>query len=386
MPYPVLPDLPTPASETIADPTTATRKLKVNSDGSINTSGGGGGGSAVTDLSATGTISAAQAVINTPVSNATVTLTLGTGQSSWKAQLLAGTGGFTSATTIVADKSPDGGTTWYSASFKVSGASPNTPASSIVGPGPLELTGNAASESVVRIRCSVLNSTETIAVTLVASVGVAEVSILAPLPVGTNVIGGVTIADGSNIAQGAVADAAYTSGSGSIIAIVKGVFTRLANIVTLAFDNTSRLQMSNYGKSSAAGDTAILVDSTGRTLTGRSTVAAYTLASTTTSGSTQNSGDLTVGSYTEIALDINTTAQAGTNPTIQLFYERKGADGIYYVIWQSAVLTAATNTLSTSIGAGMAYNQSLGVTGRLRWVVGGTATPTFTMSINVQGK
>ncbi len=124
----------------------------------------------------------------------------------------------------------------------------------------------------------------------------------------------------------------------------------------------------------------------GATSVMRSTVAVYSLASTTTSGTTQNSGDLAVGTYTEIAIDINTTAQAGTNPTIQYFYERKGADNLYYVLWQSAVLTAATNTLSTSIGAGMAYNQSLGVTGRLRWVIGGTATPTFTHSLNVQGK
>src|SRR6266700_2595481 len=114
----------------------------------------------------------------------------------------------------------------------------------------------------------------------------------------------------------------------------------------------------------------------------RSAAAIYTLASTTTTGSTQNSGDVSVGPYTELSIDINTTAQAGSSPTIQYFYERKAADGIYYVLWQSAVLSAAANTLSTSIGAGMAYNQSLGVTGRLRWLIGGTATPTYTMSIN----
>jgi hypothetical protein len=118
----------------------------------------------------------------------------------------------------------------------------------------------------------------------------------------------------------------------------------------------------------------------------RSTVAAYSLASTVTTGSTQNSGDIAVGPYTEISIDITTTAQAGTAPTIQYFYERKAADGIYYVLWQSAVLTAAANTISTSIGTGQAYNQSLGVTGRLRWVVGGSATPTFTHSANIQGK
>ncbi len=118
----------------------------------------------------------------------------------------------------------------------------------------------------------------------------------------------------------------------------------------------------------------------------RTAVAVFSQASGVTAGSTQNSGDLTVGPYTELSIDINTTAQAGTSPTIQYFYERKGTDGIYYVLWQSAVLTAATNTLSTSIGSGMAYNQSLGLTGRLRWVVGGSATPTFTHSLNIYGK
>jgi hypothetical protein len=37
----------------------------------------------------------------------------------------------------------------------------------------------------------------------------------------------VTLADGANVAQGAVADAAYTTGSGSVIAILKGIFARL---------------------------------------------------------------------------------------------------------------------------------------------------------------
>ena len=118
----------------------------------------------------------------------------------------------------------------------------------------------------------------------------------------------------------------------------------------------------------------------------RSAAAIYTLASTTTTGSTQNSGDVSVGPYTELSIDINTTAQAGSSPTIQYFWERKGADGIYYVIWQSAVLTSATNTLSVSVGSGMAYNQSLGMTGRLRWAVGGSSTPTYTHTLNVQAK
>jgi hypothetical protein len=116
--------------------------------------------------------------------------------------------------------------------------------------------------------------------------------------------------------------------------------------------------------------------------------AVYSRDSAVSSGAGSNSGDLTVGTYREIGIDITTTAQSGTNPTIQFFYERKGNEGtpVYYVLWQSAVLTIAANTLSTSIGAGMAYNQSLGSTGRLRWVVGGSNTPIYTFSANIYGK
>jgi hypothetical protein len=187
------------------------------------------------------------------------------------------------------------------------------------------------------------------------------------LPAGANTLGNVGIVAGSAVMGSATIQAA----SGTALS---------------ADQSNTELRTSLYGKNSAAGDTPLLVDSTGRVVIGRSTVAAYSLASTTTTGSTQNSADITVGSYTEISIDINTTAQAGTSPTIQYFYERKGADNIYYVLWQSAVLTASANTLSTSIGAGMAYNQSLGLTGRLRWVVGGSATPTFTHSLNIYGK
>lgn len=118
----------------------------------------------------------------------------------------------------------------------------------------------------------------------------------------------------------------------------------------------------------------------------RKTPVVFVQASAASSGTTQNSSDLAVGHLSEVSIDLSTTAQSGTSPTIQYFWERKGADGIYYVLWQSAILTAAANTVSTSIGTGMAYNQSLGLIGRLRWVVGGSATPTYTHSINIYGK
>ena len=118
----------------------------------------------------------------------------------------------------------------------------------------------------------------------------------------------------------------------------------------------------------------------------RTAIAVYTLTSTTTTGTTQNSGDIAVGPYSELSIDITTTAQTGTSPTVQYIYERKGADNLYYPLWTSQTFASATNTISTSIGAGMPYNQSLGLTGRLRWVVGGTATPTWTHSINCYAK
>lgn len=105
-----------------------------------------------------------------------------------------------------------------------------------------------------------------------------------------------------------------------------------------------------------------------------------------TSVSSGASGDLDVSRIHEISIDITTSAQAGTSPTIQFFWERKGADGIYYPLWQSAILTAAANPLSTSIGPGMAYPQSLGSVGHLRWVVGGSSSPTWTFTPNIFGK
>lgn len=43
----------------------------------------------------------------------------------------------------------------------------------------------------------------------------------------------VSVADGSDVAQGAVADAAYVSGSGSVISVLKGIFAKLAGTLTI---------------------------------------------------------------------------------------------------------------------------------------------------------
>ena len=94
-----------------------------------------------------------------------------------------------------------------------------------------------------------------------------------------------------------------------------------------------------------------------------------------------NSADLVVGSYAELTIDVNVTGVSGTSPTLQVFVDRKGADGVYYPIWQCVTITAAT-MVSTTIGAGMSIAQGFGSLVRLRWIIGGTsASVTFSGSI-----
>jgi hypothetical protein len=115
---------------------------------------------------------------------------------------------------------------------------------------------------------------------------------------------------------------------------------------------------------------------------GAATVLNQASAAQTASG---NSADLVVGQFIELAVDCNVTAVSGTNPTLQIFLERKGADGVYYPVWQSITITSASTQLCTSIGAGMSIAQGFGSTVRLRWVIGGT-NASWTFSCSIVGK
>jgi hypothetical protein len=106
-----------------------------------------------------------------------------------------------------------------------------------------------------------------------------------------------------------------------------------------------------------------------------------TLAAQTASG---NSLDLSVSSYVELIVDCNIAAVVGTDPILQFFLDRKGADSIYYPIWQSVTFTGTGQT-STSVGAGMSIAQGFGSTVRLRWVIGGSGA-SFTFSSSIIGK
>jgi hypothetical protein len=99
---------------------------------------------------------------------------------------------------------------------------------------------------------------------------------------------------------------------------------------------------------------------------------------------TTNDTDLVVGTFTEAAIDINVSAITGTTPTLDIYLDRKGADGVYYQIWHATQVTAV-GAVSTSVGLGAPVNHSLGMIVRLRFALGGT-TPAATLTRNVVGK
>lgn len=97
-----------------------------------------------------------------------------------------------------------------------------------------------------------------------------------------------------------------------------------------------------------------------------------------------NSADFDVSDLHELAVVVDVTAATGTTPTLDIYVESKDANGVYYTLWHPAQIVAA-GLVSTSIGDGLATNQAIGDTVRVRWAVTGT-TPSFTTSISVEGK
>ncbi len=87
---------------------------------------------------------------------------------------------------------------------------------------------------------------------------------------------------------------------------------------------------------------------------------------------------------TTAAVDVNVTAASGTSPTLALYLDRQGADGIWYNVWTSSSITAA-GTASTSVGPGCVTGAVLTGAIRLRWVLGGTS-PSFTFSASIVGR
>jgi hypothetical protein len=76
------------------------------------------------------------------------------------------------------------------------------------------------------IACTVSGvSTAASQATMITALNLLHTDLAAALPAGANVIGGVTVADGSDVTTGAKADAAYAgSGAASLVAILKGIY------------------------------------------------------------------------------------------------------------------------------------------------------------------
>lgn len=104
-----------------------------------------------------------------------------------------------------------------------------------------------------------------------------------------------------------------------------------------------------------------------------------------------NTSDISWGAFTELALDALVTNQQGTSPTLQILLDRKDAAGNYEPVWQSSVTSVSTASttnvpISSSIGVGLAIAQSFAATGRIRWIIGGSATPGAQFNISLIGK
>ena|ERR1700739_3130884 len=112
----------------------------------------------------------------------------------------------------------------------------------------------------------------------------------------------------------------------------------------------------------------------------------YTQAATLITASS-NSGPLTVGSFAELAIDINITSKQGTTPTVEFYIDRLGVDGIYYNIWDSGIVNnTAPTTKSDSIGAGLNVSKSFAGTIQFRWVIGGSSSTGYVYSVSLQAK
>lgn len=112
--------------------------------------------------------------------------------------------------------------------------------------------------------------------------------------------------------------------------------------------------------------------------------------------------NLPVQDYDSFTAGLTVAAVGGTNPTLDLYLQTLGVDGNWYDVYHWAQQTANTtaNTqvfvnvgvgsgsrLVGSVGASTIAANTLGVgplsnTYRFAYTIGGTATPTFTPTIN----
>ena len=105
----------------------------------------------------------------------------------------------------------------------------------------------------------------------------------------------------------------------------------------------------------------------------------YTLGSTTLTANVVSS-NISV-QYEHISLFVNVSAVSGTSPTLNVYLDTLGGDGVWYTIASSPQITAVGQTI-LSIGPGLSNQNIFNYLVRVRYVLGGT-TPSFTLSVSM---
>lgn len=112
-----------------------------------------------------------------------------------------------------------------------------------------------------------------------------------------------------------------------------------------------------------------------------------------TQTSNSDTGNISWGNSSTIAVDVNVTGHQGTSPTLEIFVDRLGADGVtYFNMWDSTATSVSSASsgspvvIKRSIGPGCSTTEEIAASGRVRWVIGGSSTPGCPFSISVQGE
>ena len=181
-----------------------------------------------------------------------------------------------------------------------------------------------------------------------------------------------------------VYDFYYEVGSNSIAQDSKGTVLQQTDTLIISYTGktTTTVTRDNTGQFTNTISQRQYIDYAGTSIP----VQVVLNQASATVSSSGNSDDLDVSLLKRIAVDINITAQSGTSPTVQFFVDRKDAAGNYSQIWSSSVISASTATVSTTIGPKCTVTEILGFTVRIRWVIGGSGSPSKTFSISIQGR
>lgn len=193
----------------------------------------GGGGGAVTDLSASGTITA---------SGQRIQLQLGTGQATWEMQF---TGTF-AGSTLVFEGSDDASspTNWKAAVGQDTSLTSPSNITSYTGNGttPVIISGKASGYEFISVRCSSFTGGDNISVRIIGSVGSSGASSAGggggggAITAAASSYSAGALVDGADVAQGTTTQTKATDGSitsWSVIQLLKGIFDKLLNSIAV---------------------------------------------------------------------------------------------------------------------------------------------------------